>query len=123
MKLKWTNQEEFQQYLNGKTMPDNWKDILYHAEYMIAYCTMNRVKPGKLSEEVMQMVKEATYCQAHYYAETGLEMDMMSSGNISSFQLGQMSVSFKEHNNTGNLNPQALRILQLSGLMYRGVKL
>lgn len=122
MELKWTNQIGFKSFLHNKPLPDNWQELLFYAEGMINYCTMGRIRPDKLPSEVMDMVRDATYCQAHYYAETGVEMDMMSSGNIASFQLGQMAVSFKGHNNTGILNPQALRILHMTGLMYRGVK-
>ena len=123
MELKWTNQLEFKTFLHNKPLPDNWEELLFYAEGMINYVTLNRIHKVEGKPEVMELVKNAIYAQARYYAETGIEMDMMSSGNISSFQLGQLSMQFKEHNNTGNLNPQALRFLTLSGLMYRGVKL
>lgn len=121
MNLKWTNQLEFKTFLHNKPLPDNWEELLFYAEAMIDYVTLGRIKSVG-DQDVMDLVRNAIYAQARYYAETGIEMDMLSSGNLSSIQLGQLSMSFKEHNNTGNLNPQALRFLLLSGLMYRGVK-
>ena len=120
--LKWTTQEEFSQFRFGKELPDNWQECLFYAETMIDYVTLHKVKPEELSEEVLGLVKKATYCQANYYAETGLEMDMLTSGNVGAYQLGQMSIEFKEQSSSGVLSPQALRFLYLSGLMYRGIK-
>ena len=123
MKLKWTDHEGFKKFLIHHPLPENWQECLFYAESMIDYVTLNRIRKVEDKPEVMELVRNAIYAQARYYAETGIEMDMMSSGNVASFQLGQMAMQFKEHNNTGNLNPQALRFLTLSGLMYRGVKL
>lgn len=121
MNLKWTDHEGFVKYLIHHPLPENWQECLFYAEAMIDYVTLGRIKSVE-GQDVMDLVRNAIYAQARYYAETGIEMDMLSSGNLSSIQLGQLSMSFKEHNNAGNLNPQALRFLLLSGLMYRGVK-
>ena len=126
--LKWTTEEEFQLYLGDDVLPENSNACLHYAESMIDFATMNKVsilvKKEALNEELLELVKQATYAQAHYLGTVGLEQDMMSGGSIQSFSLGKLNMSFTDGvSRSGQLSPQALRILWLTGLMYRGVKL
>lgn len=112
-------------------LPDNIDILIREASYLMDYITLNYIQDYYVDQDtqlfsdstIEQRVEDATNAQIHYWTEINDSIDIIG-GNISSFNIGNFSVTYNKSKNGITqpiLAPRARRALLLAGLLYRGI--